>query len=494
MKCLVCEKPTSTVVCIVCCAQNVCKDRDDIFEQHAVPDEDEDWLYIEWLQVRDLTDVFLEDIEASVIPFLYSASSATRDTEMQMIADAYPARSLSYQRHIFRLTHATIERLQRPQLMLFWQSMLVYGCILQKLKMPITNALRHLVELETVSDELNNIKKKAQDYLSLVPDPRINHSRRINSSVRNLTETLLVTRNCLVITLKTLNLPEGGVLQCPRCKKGPIYREQCGDMAGHHGDAYGFHSSDNRCPNPKCRYFGNSADLDWDKWDGLVRIDPSSVFPTAYCNTVKDCQYMTHTPFVVGQVPPRPPCFPFKELDGVCINQFDEIEDEKKRHLIIIRTLLGTLKRNREDEREILVRQIITKALQYASVIERDLHELKSDNPTLEWEAHTDYTDLKISFETSPGSALEWLREHKDEYDRCISESSSDMSSYADNTGIFDYAEPGLSNFYFLNHDDAHLHDEYAPDESYTFEFPISATQLLSAPLKHLQYTMNVLD
>ena len=203
---------------------------------------------------------------------------------------------------------------------------------------------------------------------------------------------------------------------------------------------------------------------------------------------------MTHTPFVVGQVPPRPPCFPFKELDGVCINQFDEIEDEKKRHLIIIRTLLGTLKRNREDEREILVRQIITKALQYASVIERDLHELKSDNPTLEWEAHTDYTDLKISFETSPGSALEWLREHKDEYDRCISESSSDMSSYADNTGIFDYAEPGLSNFYFLNHDDAHLHDEYAPDESYTFEFPISATQLLNASIEHLQYTMNVLD
>jgi len=34
------------------------------------------------------------------------------------------------------------------------------------------------------------------------------------------------------------------------------------------------------------------------------------------------------------------------------------------------------------------------------------------------------------------------------------------MSSYADETGIFDYAEKGLSNFYFLNHDDAHLHDE----------------------------------
>ena len=83
MKCLVCEKPTSTVVCIVCCAQNVCKDGHDIFEQHAVPDEGEGWRYVEWLRVRDLTDVFLEDVEASVIPFFYSASSATRDAEMQ---------------------------------------------------------------------------------------------------------------------------------------------------------------------------------------------------------------------------------------------------------------------------------------------------------------------------------------------------------------------------------------------------------------------------
>ena len=492
MRCLVCEKPTSTVVCIVCCAQHVCKNRDDVFEQHPVPDEDEDWVYVEWLQVRDLTDVFLDDVEASVVPFLY-ASSAARDAEMQTIADAYSTKSPSYHGHVFRLTRATIERLQRPQLRLFWQSMLVYGCIRQKLKMPLTNALRHLVELE----QLGHIKRRAQEYLSLVPDPRFdvgrNQRRRINSSVRNLTETLQVTRSCLVMTLKTLNLPEGGVLQCPRCKKGPIYREQCGDMAGHHGYAHGFHSSDNRCPNPKCRYFGNSADLDWDKWDGLVRVDPSSVFPTARCNTVKDCHYLQRAPFVAGQVPPGPPCFPFKELNGRCIDPFDKLE-ENKRHEAIVRTLLGTLKRDRDEEREDLVSAILTKALLYASVIERDLHELKRDHPTLDWEAHTDYTDVKLNFETRQGGALEWLKEHKEEYNRCISDSSADMSSYADNTGIFDYAERGLYNFYFLIHDDAHLYDEYAPHEGHAFEFPIAATQLLNAPIQHLQYTLNVLD
>ena len=109
MQCLVCQRPTATGVCIVCCAQSVCKNVDDIFEQNDVPDEDEDYLYMQWLQVRDLTDVFLDDVEASVVPFLYSKCEI--EVKFRIVHPEFGPSNMYYER-LVKSTDFRLEQLE----------------------------------------------------------------------------------------------------------------------------------------------------------------------------------------------------------------------------------------------------------------------------------------------------------------------------------------------------------------------------------------------
>ena len=244
-------------------------------------------------------------------------------------------------------------------------------------------------------------------------------------------------------------------------------------------------------------------------WDGIVRIDTSSVFPTKSCTSVRDCEYLKEDPFVMGHVPPRAPCFPFKQNDDdTCLNQLYAFEDDNKRKIILVQTLLGTLKRNRDEEqehadRETLTTAIVGKMLEYAAAVEQDLREVKNaqidaNETPIDWENHTMFSDLKNHFvHTDPIelTATEWLRQFQSQFNSCVNQASSDMNIYADHSGIFDSAEPGFSNFFFLLQQPTELPDEYTPNDIFPgFEFPVLGQDLLSAPLQHLQYTLDVLS
>lgn len=351
-KCIGCDRQTNTIVCFACCAEIICGASEFIvtaFEENELPEEDYD--YLSMLKLRDPTDIFLNDVEASVLPFLYAQDYAVPEIETDLILDLcrkiYPKKNQRFRAHVLKFTRSVIQRLQkRKELLVFWNSMMVYGCLLKQLaispfddvqaqgrKGKILSGLTYLVDEYAVGvDEsvLRQTRELAQKGIM-----------RFHRNMKRLRDTLGASQSCLMITLKTMNL-NGGVLQCPRCKTSPIYREQCGDLEAHHGNAESFQTyTDNRCPNPKCRYFGNSTELDWDKWDGFVRIDTDSVFPVLRCNSVEDCQFnMTKQ----GQKPPRPPCFPFEENGDACVDNFGS---GSVRQGDIVRALLG-MKRKRE--------------------------------------------------------------------------------------------------------------------------------------------------
>lgn len=506
MACIFCAKRAAgTIVCFDCCARAVCRSHD---VQHVLQSDtlpcDDDSLYIEMLNAArppsrgngvhnyryyDLTDIFVDDVEGSIGPFLYREAAgpsdqAVTEAKRRMLADAYPRESEMYREHVLRITSATIGRLQRDGLSLYWKSVVVYACVRCKLGARMPPALSHLLTYAHVVN-LEGVKVEAQSALSKV---------RSRASRKALQETLEASIACLPITLKTLNLPEGGVLQCPRCSKGPIYREACGDMEAHHGEAGGFSTSDNRCPNPRCRYFGRSAESDWDTWDGYVRVDPSSAFPTRRCNSVEDCEYLFRDPFPHGQPPPRPPCFPFDENGGGrCIDQFQAIDDPAQRRKTVVRTLLGTLKkRRREDERASLIENIVHQCLVIATAVQIAIGEAKDEDDSLEYERHTGYSDLLSSFNARAGSAVDWLRENAAAYDFCIERASHDMGVYDDVTGLLNYESEGFVNFHYLLQDKSRLTGEYAPE---SFDaFPVYAQELLGAAVDHLQYTWNVLE
>ena len=214
----------------------------------------------------------------------------------------------------------------------------------------------------------------------------------------------------------------------------------------------------------------------------------------------------------MGQAPPRAPCFPFREGSAeACINDFSNIEDESIRRRTVIRALLGLPIDELQGRRELVIQRYITKivklSLHYATLIERDLHEWYNKNKDTEewnylseeqkWDPHNTYSTLYNKFVEDcvegDTSAIDWVRAHAEEYDTCLNQSSRDMSYYADYTGVFDYAEQGFRNFYFLVQDQAGLVDDLNPEGNFD-GFPIFANALLNAPLEHLEYTWDALD
>lgn len=367
-KCIGCDRQTNTVVCFSCCAEIICGTSESLltaFETNEVPEELEDYQYIVMLNISDPTDIFLGDVQASLLPYLFSSVYDSSSDSFkydfteasEQVSQLYPVKDDRFRDHVLRFTKLVIEKIRRKELNAFWKSMMVYGCLLQHLKLrafddtrpqegKIHKCLKYFVD-EYAKNEgsfLYRTRLDAQQVLEIE-----NRGHQIRSKTKRIKDTFDASDLCLSITLRTINA-NGGVLQCPRCKTSPIHREYCGDMGGHHG----YTESDNRCPNPKCRYFGYSSTIDWDKWDGFVRIDTESLFPILSCTSLENCQYdMTKAP---GQIPPNPPCFPFDEGENdKCVDNFGDGPVRKEN---IVRALLGKKRKGEEFYYEITLNNI----------------------------------------------------------------------------------------------------------------------------------------
>ena len=113
-------------------------------------------------------------------------------------------------------------------------------------------------------------------------------------------------------------------IMCPQCKCGPVTKTHCDDLSAHHGanlpSAFiDLEYSDNRCPNPRCRFFSRRVNKDgesdpnyWLHWDGIPRRHEHDVFPTHDLT-----QKLQDVESFLSTVPPRRPCWPYLETEGL---------------------------------------------------------------------------------------------------------------------------------------------------------------------------------
>ena len=146
-------------------------------------------------------------------------------------------------------------------------------------------------------------------------------------------------------------------LMCPQCKYGPIYKTNCDDMESHHGknipEQFGRSYSDNRCENPKCRFFaalvnekGRTDPDKWMHWDGLPRFSETGVFPIRNVHPAfEQMQHSGDYSHFHSAKPPRQPCWPYLDTPGLAADAMPTCEPAEKEALV--QRLLALARRSR---------------------------------------------------------------------------------------------------------------------------------------------------